>query len=693
MPPRFAGIPVAPKVAPIPNPPMGMIRPGNIDPHKRPIVNNADGSISTVRTISTELDGQEVLLPTVSPDGRIMDDDQAIDRAIATGEDFGAFRTPEAATQFAERLHNSQADEYLPAATTKKPRFAGVPVNAAPAADPYLADLPVPGAGPGYVAPGSVPTPAPDGGFNETAFAQGTSGVNEGIATVLGAPVDLTNSVLRLGAAGVNAATGSDIQLPENAFGGRKTFVDAMAPAIRPESADPTNQMIRRVGEEVGAAVVPAGAVVARSARPLASLANQAAITLGSGGAAAVAEQVAPDNPYVELAASILGGGLAAGGISAAKKAITPFEITPQRAAMNDIMRQEGVDLTPGQMTGSKGLQYAESELGGQQIANLSERQSEQFTQAALSRAGIAAERATPEVIDNAFTTIGQQFDDLALRNTLIPDQQLGQDIGATVREYNNLVPEAARAPIINNLLGDVVAALRANGNIPGEAYQSLTSRLGRMARGARQDPQLSDALQGIRGALDGAMERSIQANNPSDLGGWQQARTDYRNLLVLETAASRAGENTAMGLISPANLRSAVAAQGKRGYVRGQGDFADLARGGVATMTPLPQSGTAPRQFVRNAGTALPAVLGAGIGGQSGDMAGALMGAAAGAMVPGTLGKLMLSAPGRSYLTNQAWTGPLNLGEAAIAPGTSALLQLAKDTQPKGSLRALALN
>lgn len=98
--------------APTPLPPYGMIAPGNIDPHNRPRVINPDGSISTVRTISTGFDGGEVLMPTVSPEGRILSDDAAIQRYIDTGENFGTFRTPEAATMFAERLHNSQAEEY-----------------------------------------------------------------------------------------------------------------------------------------------------------------------------------------------------------------------------------------------------------------------------------------------------------------------------------------------------------------------------------------------------------------------------------------------------------------------------------------------------------------------------------------------------------------------------------------------------
>lgn len=98
-------------------PSSGMIEPGNIDIHNRPVVKNADGSISTVRSMSTNIDGREVLIPTVSDDGRIMSDDEAIDNFMRTGRHLGMFSSPEAATAYAESLHDQQAEEYLPQST------------------------------------------------------------------------------------------------------------------------------------------------------------------------------------------------------------------------------------------------------------------------------------------------------------------------------------------------------------------------------------------------------------------------------------------------------------------------------------------------------------------------------------------------------------------------------------------------
>ena len=81
---------------------------GNIDLYARPQVKNPDGSISTVRSMSFNDGLKEVLIPTVSDDGRIMTDNEAIDNYYKTGKYLGKFNTVDEATKYADRLHNEQ---------------------------------------------------------------------------------------------------------------------------------------------------------------------------------------------------------------------------------------------------------------------------------------------------------------------------------------------------------------------------------------------------------------------------------------------------------------------------------------------------------------------------------------------------------------------------------------------------------
>jgi len=217
------------------------------------------------------------------------------------------------------------------------------------------------------------------------------------------------------------------------------------------------------------------------------------------------------------------------------------------------------------------------------------------------------------------------------------------------------MVPPSQRAPFVEKIGGDIIDALRGGRPMAGDVYQSISSQLARAARGAGNNPELRTALYGMRDALDGAMERSIASVNPTDAGLWREARNQYRNLLTIERAATGAGENAALGLISPSALRNAtVSTQGRRSYARGSGDFAELARAGEALMKPLPDSGTASRTAVRALGTSVPAVVGA-LAGTGAGPAGTLAGMAAGAAIPKVAGALMMTGPVQNYLMRNA--------------------------------------
>jgi hypothetical protein len=150
--------------------------------------------------------------------------------------------------------------------------------------------------------------PAPPQAGPMDFLSQGMSGVNEGIANTLGFPVEATSALLNLGSTGINKLTGAQIPMIEKPVGGVDTFRQMLSPTIREESADPALQMTRRVGQEVGAWAIPGIGMAGKAAKPAARLAREAVSAVGSGAGAAIAQQLAPDNPLMEFSGQMIGG-------------------------------------------------------------------------------------------------------------------------------------------------------------------------------------------------------------------------------------------------------------------------------------------------------------------------------------------------------------------------------------------------
>jgi hypothetical protein len=374
------------------------------------------------------------------------------------------------------------------------------------------------------------------------------------------------------------------------------------------------------------------------------------------------------------MTGGIVGAGaplVVSGATGLVRRAITPFATNPQRQAAAQFLQQEGVPLTAGQQTGSRALRYAESELGGDAANNVLQQQGEAFTDAALRRAG-GAGLATPDNLATLQANLRNEFQGISARNTMVADQQFGNDIGTTLNRYDRLL-EAQQRPIINNIADDILARVgSSNGTLAGPEYQAIRSDLS-MAANSTSNQALSGAFRGIRNALDNAMERSI---NPADAGRWRELRRQYGNMKVIQRASLGGGEDAGLGIISPARLRMAAASGNPGAFSTGASDFSELAKAGQAVMTPLPQSGTAPRLRVQNLGASLvPTIVGSTSGsayGASQDGArGAIVGAILGAAAPRMVGRAIMSGRGQRYLANQ------RLPNRPLSPEAQALASL----------------
>jgi hypothetical protein len=370
------------------------------------------------------------------------------------------------------------------------------------------------------------------------------------------------------------------------------------------------------------------------------------------------------------IAGSIVGGKAPA----AAARAVTPIPATAERIAAAQTLANEGITAaTAGQRTGSKSLQYAESHLGdapgaGGRATEAMETVNRQFTAAVLTRAGIVADRATPDVIDGAFNRIGGEMDAIAARNNGRQDTQFLNDLITARDEYHATVQQGSRRGVVDDTIRDFFNRLTQSPVLTGDQYQRFRSRLTRLQRGAGNDPEYSQVLGSYVEAMDDMMARSI--TNPQDLQAWQQARRQYRNLIPISRAAAGAGEAAAEGTITPVKLRSVIAStqRGQREYSRGQGDFAELTRAGNILLTPLPNSGTGQRELARF----ITSSAGAALGGAASGGTGAGVGAAAGAAMPTLAGRAIMSPLAQMYFGNQV--AP-NLPAALPAPALRSAL------------------
>lgn len=410
-------------------------------------------------------------------------------------------------------------------------------------------------------------------------------------------------------------------------------------------------EVAQTVGQFLPAAMLGPGGVAAKTAR------FALAPALASEAAGYETQNMPAVQPYAKTGAALLASAINP------SRLVTPNPISAERATSVAALEKEGIPLTAGDRTGNATLRATESELA----TGVDSAQRQAFTQAAFDRVGepVGDRPITGQngVVDSMMKRIGGQFDTLANRNTARADPQFYGDLQATAAKYLGTpglyADETTNA--VRGAVGRVNDTFQANGwQMPGPQYQALRSNLRAAAQGAT-DPQKSEAIHSVVNALDDAMERSIAANNPTDLGAWGQARKDYRNALVLQRWAGSAN-------MTPATLaQSAKAIYGKNQYVRGMDDFSDLAESGRTVLGQFPDSGTPRRQIVEKVisggSKALGAAIGGGLGYASGlpegGIGGIILGEVGGPFVGRPIArKVLMSGPAQGYLANQLMKG-----------------------------------
>jgi hypothetical protein len=515
--------------------------------------------------------------------------------------------------------------------------------------------------------------PSPEGGTGTDMAKSYGTGLVEGVIGLASVPWDLGTLGAKLGAnaggwvrekLGMEALPDSFYESFNNVPGtsaSNKALLEenVTGPLYEPQTT--AGEYARTAGQFTPGVAGPGGIV------------RNALSTVGAALTSETAGQITKGTklePYARAGGALLGGAAP----SMLRRGVTPFPSDPTRQAAVKTLADEGVDLTAGQKTGNKALKYLEAEMGGDNAAQMMTRQKEQLTGAALGRIGESGTHATGDILEAAKERIGKTIEDLGARNKAKLDPQFRTEAMTILKDYRDAT--AQPIPLFNKTVKKVLEAARNNnGELPGDIYQNLRSKLTKTAAKASDGDVRTTAAE-LRNSLDSLMDRNIAG---PDKAAWQEARRQWGNMKVIEKAVSGAGEDTAAGLITPSKLRSAAEAQNRVGYVRGKGDFNELARAGEMTMKPLPDSGTPGRlraQGVTNAvGMGAGAALGAGVGGPPGAVIGSILGH----LAPGLIGKAAMTKTGQKYLSNQ-------LVKAGVPKSTAAQLVIELQLSQQGA-------
>lgn len=102
-------------ITPSSSSPSGLVEQGNIDLTKQPSIHNPEtGGNSTVWSMSIGTDKGETLISRVTPDGKILSKQDAINYYKKTGNNLGTFKSVKDADSYAETLHNDYANGKIP---------------------------------------------------------------------------------------------------------------------------------------------------------------------------------------------------------------------------------------------------------------------------------------------------------------------------------------------------------------------------------------------------------------------------------------------------------------------------------------------------------------------------------------------------------------------------------------------------
>ncbi len=258
-----------------------------------------------------------------------------------------------------------------------------------------------------------------------------------------------------------------------------------------------------------------------------------------------------------------------------------------------------GMQLTPGQKTGSTGLQQIEAVLSrtpgsAGMFDAIKDANQGRMNAAAARSIGENSSNITEDVIAKASQRIGNKFNELSAKSQV----SLGDSFAKLVQKLQSTNEKLGsfRNPQVDGLI-EKSAQLAQMRDIPGDVYQVIRSELTSSADDAYRsgNSAAGKAMKEIRNALDDSAKAGL---SKTDQVAWDEVRKQYAHLKTLVK-----GNTIEAGNVKPNLINSALAKFNPQMYKAGQID-SPLNDIGVVSQNfkqAVPNSGTPERTAMQN--------------------------------------------------------------------------------------------
>jgi hypothetical protein len=270
--------------------------------------------------------------------------------------------------------------------------------------------------------------------------------------------------------------------------------------------------------------------------------------------------------------------------------------LDPETQALAREAHTLGFRLTPDQVYSNKYGKFA-GELASENplINNNRDFNQRMFNHQLVYQLGGEGDKLTRRVFNDAMRRSGSTIGDIAGSHNVPFSEDLVNRLTGHVAEAQQFgTGEVER--IVRGYV-DEVTDLSRNGELPGEAFRRINTRLNNQIRAAGNNGDLRNALNHLQDDLQDAFTAQLSLE---ELTRYNTARRQYAVGKTLEPLVAKA----VTGDVAPASLLGAITRTqaGKSAAARGAaGELGTLADIGQKFLKSQPSSGTAERSIMQN--------------------------------------------------------------------------------------------